>query len=86
MPEFITGKWIKKDAVVIDVGIHYLKNENDEYKICGDVKADSSLINASILTAVPGGIGSVTSALIYANAVKSYHKINNKKLFKFNYE
>lgn len=90
VPEFIKEEWIKKDAVVLDVGIHAI-NEcslegEDSCRLSGDVDQKSALKKAKILTAVPGGIGNVTSVLIFANAVKSWYKINKDKDFKFKFE
>ena len=87
IPELITDKWIKKNAIVIDVGIHSIECDIEKkYKLCGDIDKNSVLKKASILTAVPGGIGAVTSVLIFANVVKSWYKINHNKEFYFNFE
>ena len=86
IPELITGKWIKKGSIVIDVGIHCVEFNNEKgYKICGDINADSVIKKAFILTAVPGGIGSITSVLIFANAIKSWYMTNQDKEFCFNF-
>lgn len=87
VPELINAKWIKKNAVVIDVGIHSINADNEKgYKLCGDVDAESVLKKASILTAVPGGIGTVTSTLVFANTIKSWYKINKDKKLTFSFE
>ena len=88
VPEFINDRWIGEGAIVVDVGIHSLDDpDNDKgYRLCGDVHAESVRQKASILTAVPGGIGSVTSTLVFANAVKSFYLIENNCKFKFSFE
>jgi methylenetetrahydrofolate dehydrogenase (NADP+) / methenyltetrahydrofolate cyclohydrolase len=86
IPELIEDFWIKEGSVVIDVGIHSLENEDKTYRLCGDVKSQSALKKASIVTAVPGGIGSITSTLLYANVLKGYYKINFNEEIKFNFE
>jgi methylenetetrahydrofolate dehydrogenase (NADP+)/methenyltetrahydrofolate cyclohydrolase len=87
VPEFIDASWIKQGAIVIDVGIHSIDDNSQKgYKLCGDINQASVLKKSKLLTAVPGGIGSVTSTLICANAIKSYYKINKNIDFKFKFE
>ena len=73
-PEFITADYVKKDAVVIDVGIHRIEDKTTEkgYKICGDVKFDEVVKKCKALTPVPGGVGSVTMACLLKNTLKAY--------------
>ncbi|CAL4324973.1 Bifunctional protein FolD [Buchnera aphidicola (Eriosoma lanigerum)] len=70
IPNFIHGTWIKKGAVVIDVGINKLKNG----KIIGDIDFDSALIHASYITPVPGGVGPITVATLLKNTFQAYTK------------
>lgn len=65
--EFITGEYIKENAVVIDVGIH--RDENN--KLAGDVKYDEAEPKASMITPVPGGVGPMTIAMLMHNCVKA---------------
>lgn len=55
-PNFIPGEWIKKGAVVVDVGINRL----DSGKLVGDVEYDKARESASFITPVPGGVGPMT--------------------------
>jgi len=66
-PKFITDEYVKKGAVVIDVGIH--RDENN--KLCGDV--DFNLVEpiASYITPVPGGVGPMTIAMLMKNCVQA---------------
>ncbi|HRE32472.1 MAG TPA: bifunctional methylenetetrahydrofolate dehydrogenase/methenyltetrahydrofolate cyclohydrolase, partial [Candidatus Berkiella sp.] len=57
-PQFIQGEWMKKGAVIIDVGTNRLPNG----KLVGDVDYDSSSKIASWITPVPGGVGPMTVA------------------------
>lgn len=57
-PNFIPGEWIKKGAVVVDVGINRL----DSGKLVGDVEYDKARESASFITPVPGGVGPMTVA------------------------
>ena len=74
MPELIKGDWVKKDAIVIDVGI----NKTDK-GIVGDVAFDEVSKVAKALTPVPGGVGPMTIACLLKNTIecfKRFQKIN----------
>ena len=69
---FIPGEWIKKGAIVIDVGINRLESG----KLVGDVAYDVAAQSASFITPVPGGVGPMTVASLIANtleACENYH-------------
>lgn len=66
-PLFITADYVKKDAVVIDVGIH----RNEENKLCGDVDFQNVEPIASAITPVPGGVGPMTIAMLMNNCVEA---------------
>lgn len=66
-PQFIGKEYVKKRAVVIDVGIH--RDENN--KLCGDVKFDEVEPVASYITPVPGGVGPMTIAMLMHNCVEA---------------
>lgn len=66
-PKFITKDYLKKGAIVIDVGIH--RDENN--KLCGDVDYDSIIDEVSAITPVPGGVGPMTIAMLMNNCVES---------------
>ena len=69
-PEMVTKDFIKKDAIVIDVGIH--RKENG--KLCGDTHQNAKEI-ASALTPVPGGVGPMTIAMLMLNtALAAWNK------------
>lgn len=65
-PEFITADYVKKNAVVIDVGISRIDG-----KIKGDVAFDSVKESVNYITPVPGGVGPMTIAMLLSNVVKS---------------
>ena len=69
---FLKRDMIKKDAVVIDVGINRI-----EGKLCGDVDYDNVSKKASLITPVPGGVGPMTIAEL-ANNVYEAHILRNK--------
>ena len=70
-PKFITEDMIKKDAVIIDVGI----NRTDDGKIIGDVDFDNVSKKASYITPVPGGVGPMTIAMLMNNVIKATTEI-----------
>ena len=61
----IPGSWIKKGAVVIDIGIS--RDENG--KITGDVQFDAAKERASWISPVPGGVGPMTVAMLLKNTL-----------------
>ncbi len=76
-PEFIGLEHVKKNAVVIDVGIHRIpqqKNINSQkpYRLCGDVKTDEIFSKVKAITPVPGGVGPMTVAMLLVNTVASW--------------
>lgn len=66
-PAFVKGDWIKKGAVVIDVGI----NRNEQGKLIGDVDYAAASENAAAITPVPGGVGPMTIAMLLENAYRA---------------
>ena len=69
----LTGSMIKDGAVVIDVGINRVKNENavKGYNIVGDVDLSSIKEKASLYTPVPGGVGPMTIAMLMKNVCEA---------------
>jgi methylenetetrahydrofolate dehydrogenase (NADP+)/methenyltetrahydrofolate cyclohydrolase len=65
--KMIKSEYIKNGAVVIDVGINV--NENGE--LCGDVDTEECMDRASMITPVPGGVGSVTTSVLAKHVVKA---------------
>ncbi|MBU1122273.1 MAG: bifunctional 5,10-methylenetetrahydrofolate dehydrogenase/5,10-methenyltetrahydrofolate cyclohydrolase [Candidatus Omnitrophota bacterium] len=63
-PHLIKGEWIKKGAVVIDVG-----TGEKNGKLTGDVEFSKARENASYITPVPGGIGRLTTMCLFHNLV-----------------
>ena len=66
-PKFITKEMIKKDAIVIDIGISKIAD-----KIYGDVDFENALEQVSHITPVPGGVGPLTIAMALQNTLKLY--------------
>lgn len=74
-PEFVTAGMVNQDAVVIDVGIHRIKNtHNDDYHLVGDVKYEDVAGKTSFITPVPGGVGPMTIVSLLQNTLKAARK------------
>ena len=69
IPELVKGDWVKKDAIVIDVGI----NKTDK-GIVGDVAFDEVSKVAKALTPVPGGVGPMTIACLLKNTIACFKR------------
>ena len=67
-PRFIVGSMIKKDAVVLDVGINRLPAEQGG-GLVGDVDFESAKEVASYITPVPGGVGPMTITMLLQNTL-----------------
>ena len=69
IPELVKGDWVKKDAIVIDVGIN-----KTEKGIVGDVAFDEVSKVAKALTPVPGGVGPMTIACLLKNTIDCFKR------------
>jgi methylenetetrahydrofolate dehydrogenase (NADP+) / methenyltetrahydrofolate cyclohydrolase len=68
--KYVTRNMVKPGAVVIDVGIHRL-NDEEGGGLCGDVNYEQVSDIASAITPVPGGVGPMTIAMLMANTLQS---------------
>ena len=68
-PKLVKGDWVKKGAIVIDVGIN--KTDNG---LVGDVDFDEVSKVAKAITPVPGGVGPMTIACLLNNTVECFKK------------
>ena len=68
IPEMVKGDWIKKDAIVIDVGINRIE-KNGKNVLVGDVDYEECYNNSSKITPVPGGVGPMTIACLLLNTL-----------------
>ena len=69
IPELVKADWVKKDAIVIDVGIN-----KTEKGLVGDVAFDEVSQVAKALTPVPGGVGPMTIACLLKNTVDCFKR------------
>jgi len=68
-PLFVKSNMIKENAIIIDVGINLIQDAKNKSKYVGDVDFDDCLEKALLITPVPGGVGSVTTAMLLKNVV-----------------
>ena len=73
IPKLVKGDWVKKDAIVIDVGI----NKTDS-GLVGDVDFDEVSKVAKAITPVPGGVGPMTIACLLNNTIECFKKAQSK--------
>ena len=72
IPKLVKGDWVKKGAIVIDVGI----NKTDS-GIVGDVDFNEVSKIAKAITPVPGGVGPMTIACLLNNTVECFKKAHS---------
>ena len=71
-PKFVKGDWVKKNAIVIDVGINKTTDG-----IVGDVDFNEVSKVARAITPVPGGVGPMTIACLLRNTVECFKRANS---------
>ena len=73
IPKLVKGDWVKKGAIVIDVGIN-----KTELGIVGDVDFDEVFKVAKAVTPVPGGVGPMTIACLLNNTIECFKRAQLK--------
>ncbi len=75
-PQFVKADMVKDGAVVIDVGIHRLKDASKKsgYRLVGDVDFDEVVKKTSFISPVPGGVGPMTIAMLLKNTLLAHKK------------
>ena len=63
----VKSDWVKKDSIIIDVGINKV-----EEKIVGDVDFESVKEKVKAITPVPGGVGPMTIACLLKNTLACF--------------
>jgi len=69
----ITADMVKKNAVVIDVGVNRIDDPTKKrgYRLIGDVDFDTICEIASAITPVPGGVGPMTRTMLLFNTLQA---------------
>lgn len=68
--KFLTEDMVKEGAIIVDVGIN-----RTEDGLFGDVDYDGVSKKAAYITPVPGGVGPMTVAMLFANTMKAFKKL-----------
>ena len=66
-PGLVKGEWVRKGAIVIDVGI----NREEDGRLVGDVEFAPAAERAAWITPVPGGVGPMTVASLLENTLQA---------------
>lgn len=85
-PQIIKKDWIKKGAIVIDIGINRIPAPDKGVgKTClvGDVDFENVKEKAAAITPVPGGVGPMTIAMLMVNTLKATARLHNLPVPKF---
>lgn len=69
--KLIGDSHLKQGQIVLDVGI----NIDEEGKICGDVDVAAALGLVEALTPVPGGIGTITTAVLAKQVIRAAQRV-----------
>ena len=70
-PEIVNKDWVKKGAIIIDVGINRIKINDEKSKLVGDVLFNDVKNKVSAISPVPGGVGPMTIACLLRNTTIS---------------
>jgi len=70
---FVTADMVKKNAVVIDVGVHRVPSDQTKsgFRLKGDVRFDEVAGKCSYITPVPGGVGPMTIVSLLQNTLRA---------------
>ena len=70
VPNLVKKDWVKKDAIILDVGINKIETPQGSL-IVGDVDFEDVKDIVSYITPVPGGIGPMTISMLVKQIVES---------------
>ena len=78
-PKFLKSNMVKKNAIIIDVGINRVNDNSDKgYHIVGDADFDNLNNKVGYITPVPGGVGPMTITMLLHNTINSAKSFSNK--------
>lgn len=78
----IRADMVREGAIVIDVGINRITDENGNKRLVGDVDFDNVANVAGAITPVPGGVGPMTIAYLLRNTLDCYLRLISKLISK----
>ena len=70
-PGLITADMVKPGAIVIDVGVNRITDDDGTKRTVGDVCFDEVRSVAGAISPVPGGVGPMTVAMLMRNTVEA---------------
>jgi methylenetetrahydrofolate dehydrogenase (NADP+) / methenyltetrahydrofolate cyclohydrolase len=69
VPGLVTGEMVREGAIVIDIGINALRDEDGSVRLIGDVDTASVEPVAEAVSPVPGGVGPITDMWLLRNTI-----------------
>ncbi|MCK4654322.1 MAG: bifunctional 5,10-methylenetetrahydrofolate dehydrogenase/5,10-methenyltetrahydrofolate cyclohydrolase [Candidatus Cloacimonetes bacterium] len=72
---FVKPEMIKNNAIVIDVGVNRIGDPEKGYRYVGDVDYEACFDKVLSITPVPGGVGTVTTAMLLNNVLVAARKV-----------
>lgn len=70
--ELVDDSYLSEGQIIIDVGIH----ADEAGNLCGDVNYEKAAPLAAAITPVPGGVGSVTTAVLCKHVIEAAEKLS----------
>ena len=70
VPGLITSEMVREGAIVVDVGVNRIVDEQGNSKTVGDVDFDGVQPIAGSISPVPGGVGPMTVAVLLHNVIE----------------
>ncbi len=80
-PLFVTENMLKDGVIILDVGVNQVEDADKGMRYVGDVDYDGCFEKADMITPVPGGVGTVTTAMLLHNVLLSVKKSAPKGKF-----
>jgi methylenetetrahydrofolate dehydrogenase (NADP+)/methenyltetrahydrofolate cyclohydrolase len=69
VPGLITGEMVREGAIVIDIGINALRNDDGSVRLVGDIDTATVEPVAEAVSPVPGGVGPITDMWLLRNTI-----------------
>jgi methylenetetrahydrofolate dehydrogenase (NADP+) / methenyltetrahydrofolate cyclohydrolase len=81
VPRLVTGEMIKEGAIVIDVGINPVEDEETgKVRLVGDLDFESVAARAEAVSPVPGGVGPITDVWLLRNTVEAARNLARREI------
>jgi methylenetetrahydrofolate dehydrogenase (NADP+)/methenyltetrahydrofolate cyclohydrolase len=76
VPRIVTGDMVKEGAIVVDVGINAVRDEETgTTRLVGDLDFESVARRAEAVTPVPGGVGPITDVWLLRNTIEAARRL-----------